>query len=485
MKTIEDRLRDAYRDAAETVTPDSIRQLGEHVHALSSPRARRPPRITPRFMIMPLAAASAVALIAVLTTVVVPRIIAGARSAADSPTTGSPSGRFAVAVTGGSAHYVTSAQTLTIFNALSGASIGTIQAPHRGLYFSGVATGDGRHFVAELTRPHVCRTWLYRFRLNASGHPTTLAPYPLASTPQMLASIAVSQDNRTFAYAGRGCARNGPAALAALNLRTMRATRWAIPPRTKFGSLSLTANGRVLGYDVITLAKFPRSAAYVLRTNAPAGQAASRARVVVTSGRQAGFAAMITSTVITPDGSAVYFTVAPTGPPFSARWQLRVAELRTGRTHVVGRYLGVPAGLHADPAVNRALVVVRQATKIPLPSASGLHSPIPSASPSGPGSATPSASPSGLRSPTPSKSPFGSRSPNPSKSPFGSRFPKPSNSPYGLHSPTPSVSPMVSPEYMGSLKLLRPVVRLVLVNLRTGSTTRVTQWDPATMIFSW
>jgi hypothetical protein len=444
VKTFEDRLRDAYRDAAETVTPDSIRQLGEHVHAVSPPRAR-PPRITRRFMIMPLAVASAVALVAVLTIVIVPRIVAGARSAGQ--TTRSPAGRFAVAVTGSGQH-LTGAQTLTIFNAASGAGVATIATPRHGMYFAGAATGDGRHFVVELRRPHVCRTWLYQFRLNLAGRPTQLVRFQLPSTPQSLDSIAVSEDNRTFAYAGNGCTGNGRAAITVVHLTSMQSRRWAVPSRTHVGSLSLTADGRLLAYD-ITLANLPGSAAYVLPTNSPPGRAAARASAVASS-KRLGVAGAIKSAVITPSGSAVYYTVVSTRDPFSARWQLRVAELPTGGTHVVGSYPGFPPVLRANPAVNKALVAIEQVRKTPMPSASDLNSPTPSPSPSGPSFATPSPSPSGPSLATPSPSPSGAQND------------------------------------LGSLLFLRPVVRLVLVDLRTGSTTRVyARWNPATTIFNW
>ena len=71
MNSIEDRLRDAYRGAAESVDPDTIRQLHER-SATISPLATRPDSRLHRRLMIPLAAASAVALIAVVTAVIIP-----------------------------------------------------------------------------------------------------------------------------------------------------------------------------------------------------------------------------------------------------------------------------------------------------------------------------------------------------------------------------------------------------------------------------
>ena len=165
MNMIEDQLRDAYRAAAETVEPGSIRPLGDHISAISETgrSARRPGRWPGRLMI-PMAAAAAVAAIAILTTLIIPRVILGARSHGRSPAT--PVSKFAVAMAGMPGVYSEGAKTLTIFNATSGTTVATVASPRRHMYFAGVASGEAGHFVAELRRPGVCRTWLYQFRLG-------------------------------------------------------------------------------------------------------------------------------------------------------------------------------------------------------------------------------------------------------------------------------------------------------------------------------
>ncbi len=197
MSSIEDQLRDAYRGAAETVSPDTIRQLDERSVTILAP-GRRSARSASRRLMIPLSAAAAVALVAIL-TVVVPRALAGGQHTAhhhQSPTSSSasPAGRFLVAVNG------SRATALTVRNAITGARVATVATPVRGMLFSGLATGDGRRYVAELLRPGTCRTWLYQFRLGAAGRPGPVTPYALPRLGQLLLSIAVSKDTGTFAY---------------------------------------------------------------------------------------------------------------------------------------------------------------------------------------------------------------------------------------------------------------------------------------------
>jgi hypothetical protein len=76
MSKLEARLRDAYRDEADTVTPEGIRGLGEAIAARSqwSAPSGRPWRAQRwgRWLV-PLAAAAAVAVIVVVAAVAVPR----------------------------------------------------------------------------------------------------------------------------------------------------------------------------------------------------------------------------------------------------------------------------------------------------------------------------------------------------------------------------------------------------------------------------
>jgi hypothetical protein len=441
VSSIEDRLRDAYRGAADTVRPDEIRQMHEPSVVISM-RGHRDSRHSPRRFTIPLAAAAAVALVGVLTAVVIPGALSGptsknagrATSAASRP--GSPAGRFVVALAGKSGKFTSGAQKLAVRNVATGATVATISLPQRGLYFSGIATGDGRHYVAELWRPGICRTWLYQFHVNGTGHPSALTPYALPAIRQLLTPIAVSQDNSSFAYEGEQCT-GGAADLAVLNVATMTTRSWSIPKQADIEQLSLTADGSALAYS-IGLTKLYHSGAYVLPTNSAPGTAAERSRVVA-AGARLGRDVAVGSDVISPDGGELYFTTYGTGHAYDNRWQLRVADLSTGVIHLIARYRGIPASyLAANPDVSQALVVIQQAGK-PAPS--------------------PSPSPSPHRTPSPSPSGPGKRSPSPS--------PSPGKGAGG--SGQPSVS------------------EIVLINLQTGKSTVMSPdiWNPTYPVIAW
>ncbi|HEX9034225.1 MAG TPA: hypothetical protein VF834_20470 [Streptosporangiaceae bacterium] len=385
MNSIEHRLRDAYRGATDTVRPEAILQFDEPSVALGRPSAGQVRR-SYRRLTMPLAAAAAFALVAALTAIVLPRVISGSarehhggHQQSPSAATG-PAGRFLVQVSG-KASNAGSDGFLTVRGVPEGTVVARIAPPEAGMYFAGLATGDGRHYVTALWRSGVCRTWLYQFQLNDAGQPSTLEPYRVSSVRQMLGPIAVSGDNLTFGYVGHPC-RGRTTDLSVVRLVTMRTRFWTAPGRTLVLSLSLTSGGGTLAYST-GLIKFMPSDVYVLRSDAPPGQLARRSHVVA---RAAGYGVSdeINSAVITPDGSTVYFTTNPTGRASDNRWQLRAADLRTGHSRVIRRYTGFPGPLIADPSVYQAIVVISQLSPLPSPSPSGPTSaPSPSPSPSG------------------------------------------------------------------------------------------------------
>jgi hypothetical protein len=380
VSSIEDRLRDAYRDAADTVRPDGIRKMHEPSVIISMPGDREVRR-GPRRFVIPLAAAAAVAVVGVLAGVVVPGALSASRSARGSHRPPAATGigrsdRYIVAANG-------AGTALVIHNARTGARVGTVAAPVGGMTFSGLATGDGARYVAELWVPGVCRTWLYQFQLDRAGQPGELTAYALPSIRQLLQPIAVSADGSTFAYEGENCsnpAGTSASELAVLNLTTMKTARWAIPKQADVSSLSLTADGSMLAYN-IGKTKLFASAAYVLPTSAAPGSALQRSRVVA-RGSHFSRGGAIGSDVISPDGSTLYFTTNATGAAYDKRWQLRAADLPGGTTHIVAQYRGFPELMAADWSVTRAIVQVQ------LPSPSG---------------ATPSPSDHGTLSPAPGK----------------------------------------------------------------------------------
>jgi Tol biopolymer transport system component len=252
-------------------------------------------------------------------------------------------------------------------NATTGALVAQIMPPQSDLDFSGLATGDGHTFVATLwlAAGGSCKTWLYQFTLNGQGQPSVLTPFAaLPETSQQLNGLAVSQNGQTLAYLTTGCPSRAVADLVVLNIATRQTRQWTVPERNSIGSLSLTANGNLLAYSD-PLIKFVTSALYVLPTDAAPGTAASRSRVVARAA-QFGSSAEITSDVITPDGSALYFSTDLTGPALAKEgshetWQLRVADVATGKSRTVKSFAGSRGSVSADPSVRYLLLQLQPA----------------------------------------------------------------------------------------------------------------------------
>jgi hypothetical protein len=364
---IEERLRDAFNADAETIRPATVRDLDD-----LAARRFRPARRRARFAV-PLAAAAAVSVIAVVAAMVVPRLLPGQRqtgpgsaqnrghSQSTRSATTVPYARFFVAVTG------SNGTSLAVRNATTGALIARIMPPRPDLDFSGLATGDGHTFVATLwlAAGGSCKTWLYQFTLNGQGQPSVLTPFAaLPETSQQLGGLAVSQNGQTFAYLTTGCPSSAVAYLAVMNIATRQTRQWTVPERNSIGSLSLTANGKLLAYSD-GLIKFVTSALSVLPTDAAPGTAAERSRIVAHAA-QFGASAEITSDVITPDGSALYFSVNLTGAALAKEgshetWQLRVADLATGQSRTVKSFAGFTGSVSADPSVRYLLLQLQPA----------------------------------------------------------------------------------------------------------------------------
>jgi hypothetical protein len=208
VSTIEDRLREAYQAAAETVPPETT--TGPPGTSAALDRSRRParPRGSARRrgsarLAVPLAAATAIAAIAVAATVVVPKVWS-ARPAAPAGWNAPPPRYYAAVAYG---HH-TAESAVNIVNAATGRVTGQLGSPRPGIYFQDVASlGSDRSFVAAAAAPlgprsqHNCHTWLYRFRITSSGRPAglrPLAPFEVAGGP-FFQTLAGSADGSTVA----------------------------------------------------------------------------------------------------------------------------------------------------------------------------------------------------------------------------------------------------------------------------------------------
>jgi hypothetical protein len=352
MSSLEDRLRDAYRDEAGAVTPESIVRLGEAITA-QSPRAARPVRPRPWIRwLTPLAAAAAVAVIVIVAAVAVPRD--SGRPQPTASTGSSPAGapKFLINDT-------TGMSPLPVRNATTGALVAQVPLPQEypggnsRTYVGAVATGNGRNYlVAVYANP--CRSWIYQFTLDSQGHPSALTPFAaLPTVKSELYDLTISSNGQMVGFTTTACqgAKAQPNYVGVTNVRTGRTTRWTVPSRNSVDAVSLTADGKQLCYSL----QLPASVARVIPTSAAPGRAADIGRTVARA--QSGM--WISFSVISADGSKVYFssfTEATLGQSAPMTGQIRVADLATGRSRVVYAPAGQPGLIASSPGARYLLL---------------------------------------------------------------------------------------------------------------------------------
>ena len=365
MNTLEDRLRDAYRAAAETVRPEAIVPgaiLSPPDHARR--RARRTGQTGPgpsrRRVLMPLAAAVAVITVAAVVAVLLPRAAPGLGRG--KPT----SGQTTPALLTTPAYFVALNWSLHpsmyVINATTGAQGARISLPFPATDLTSVATGDGQTYVVAALAPEGCSTTLYRFTLAANGTPSAMTAFTTIDRQIWDPwELAVSAGARFVAFQTRACrSQPGPdsngerGTLSVLNTATGRTKRWVyrIPadgfvPGT--GNVSISANGSVVGFSN-----------EVVDTSAPAGSLAARGHVVATNG-EFGPSTIVGGLNVSPDGKTASFATFQTAnnKPVWSSWQLRSYDLATGQTRLVRDIRGTeggPAAVTFDPTGRYMLI---------------------------------------------------------------------------------------------------------------------------------
>ncbi len=371
MSRLEERLRDTYWGEALTVTPESLRRLGEAIEAQAQRPARssrsRPPRWPGGRVrwLAPLAAAAAVAVIVIVTAVTVPRGAGPSRSGATGTAAPAPTATATAAPTVDAPKFLiddaSGMSPLQVRNATTGALVAEVAVPpgypggSSRTYITGVATGNGQDYlVAEYANP--CRSWLYQFRLDSEGHPSAVTPFaPLPTVPSELYGLTVSINGQMVGFATTACqgAKAQPNYVGVTNIATGHTTRWTTPSRNSVDAVSLTEDGTELCYSL----QLASSVVRVIPTNAARGVAADRGRTVV----RASAGRWIPLSQISADGGEVYYsdyTEATLGKAKPMTGQIRAMDLVTGQSRLIYTPKGGPGVMTFDQSTRYLLMQV-------------------------------------------------------------------------------------------------------------------------------
>jgi hypothetical protein len=337
MNRIEDLLRQAYQEAAQTVSGETVRQ----VVALPVAGQRRPVpmrlgrtvpmrlgRTAPMRPVLmsfaPLAAAVAVVVI-IAAAIAVPRLL--------------PSGRVPHTTVAGSASpppflvqlpYTGASNAPLVVQAATAHRVtGTLPPPPHSAWRAVAARGDAGAFVAAASDAATCSTRIYTFIVTTTGTPTGLAPFGTVITGELPSndSLAASANGGAVAYGFTNCLPRVSTGIPFESIGLMRANgiarQWSLPPTAALGSLSLSADGRTLAFEEqAPLAN--GSAVQILATRSPSGSTATTGRLVL--GRHG--AASPASAAISPDGTTIYITTRTS----TGQGTTTLAEYRTNGT---------------------------------------------------------------------------------------------------------------------------------------------------------
>jgi len=348
---IEDRLRSAYRSATDTVRPGSLRGLDEQGAVISYP-LRHPAGRARRNWLAALTASAAVAAVIVALAVVVPASLRADRGAGGqvAVASGNPATHFLVALSGKTRKY------LTVHSVATGADLRSVVAVTAHETFTAVATGNGRTYVAALSKDGSCGSWLYQFRLSKKGKFTDFRKLWTGHVNEVAGQLAISENGRKLAFAATRCvasAGTSSAVLGAVNLVSGTAKLWSLTglarSASELTSLSLTSTGSVLAYST-------DHGLYTLPTKSEPGTALQRSHKVISAGKF-GSASTIGSATITPDGRVIYFGINAGGTT-KGLWTLRSVSLLTAKLGVLATLPGYTTDVAVNPTATKALAFV-------------------------------------------------------------------------------------------------------------------------------
>jgi hypothetical protein len=417
---IEDRLRDAYRAAAETVTPETVRDLPERVVRMG-PASRgggRRRRAISRRVAVPVAAAAAIVVAAVLVPAFESGLLAGHGSQA--PQSGGGKGTASApavtkhapatqrppaekkgppqTVSAGAPEFFISTDggaetTLYVYQTATGRVVAQIAPPGSGEPFEAVAgTSDPLSYVVAMGTDSQCGSRLYAMRLTADGQLSGYKPLAVPTLPEDVLALAVTPDAQSLAYVGEYCngQSGGEGDIGYVNLESGTISRWTAPKQEDLGSLSLSASGGEIGFAVQPTKLYQPEAA-VLATDLPSGSLAASAQVIVSDSELKPAGTVPDWAVLGPDGRTMYVcgagvslgnTPPPTTPDplltFSGTTLTRTAHLASSGSCQIsldpsGRYLLAQTSggynTNSTPTVQLIDLASGKATRLPVPAA--------------------------------------------------------------------------------------------------------------------
>lgn len=291
---MEDRVRDAFGAAAETVTtqdlpgPPTPRGRARAVRGLAAWGARvRVPALVPA------TAAAAVAVVIAAGTVVVPKLAAGPQAdVAAGGLAGAPA--FFAGVAAAPNVTVSPSTVVNIYRSATGRVVGTVRAPGAlGTIAAVSRLGGDDDYVAAVVSRSACATKFFRFTIDSHGRPGQLSPLSWpgqqkTEVPGEAGDLTTSTVGGVLAYTASGpCVPPGQEWVGVIHLATGKTTTWSYPTkaagvRQGLRSLSLTEGGAVLGFAAGPLAPagWLGSHIWLLPTNSPPGPITRQARQV-------------------------------------------------------------------------------------------------------------------------------------------------------------------------------------------------------------
>ena len=325
MISIEDRLADAYRSAAETVAPGSLRPLGEPGAVISPRRRGAGPTHKSRArirLIAPLAAAAAMACVAIAVAVAgtggpasngqpkVPAMLP------DGPPAPMPPYFLGIYNDPGNDSF----SNLAVYDAATGTVVADLGSRTHGLTFTALAATAGSTEYLAAAEPVSggrigCGATIYQVKLTAKGRLASLSPLPGVPHPGYVpvSGLQVSADGSTLAIESGPCYVQGsgsfPYRIELLRLADGRARRWRPAGPTIMPFLgSLSADGRSLAFSnyagMGTGWATNDGAARVVRASAKSGSLTAAARIVVPGTLSPAHG--VEGVALSPDGKVLY-----------------------------------------------------------------------------------------------------------------------------------------------------------------------------------